>query len=135
MRYHVSMYELSQDDLALIREKQLAHLATVDSDGSPHVTPVWVDTDGKHVIINTAEGRVKHRNILKDPRVSVSIVDRENDYRTLWIKGTAKFDSTGADEHIDAMAMKYLGQDKYPFRQPGEVRVKVIIEPTERLGH
>ncbi len=128
------MIELTQEDIALLKEPQLAHLATIDSDGSPHVTPVWVDTDGNNIVINTAKGRVKYRNIERDPRVSVSVVDKANDYRTLWIKGTAKFETEGADDHINAMAKKYLDQDTYPFRKPGEVRVKVLIEPTAKLG-
>jgi PPOX class probable F420-dependent enzyme len=128
------MAKLTENDLALLKETQLAHVATVDEDGSPHVTPVWVDTDGKHILFNTAKGRVKHLNIVRNPVVAVSIVDKDDDYRTLWIKGTAELIDDGADEHIDRMAKKYLGQDTYPFRQPGEKRVIVRVTPTQKLG-
>ncbi|PZG02840.1 PPOX class F420-dependent oxidoreductase [Micromonospora deserti] len=125
---------LTDDDLALLSEPQLAHVATVEADGSPHVTPVWVDTDGQHILFNTAKGRVKYENIRRNPGVAVSVVDKANDFRTLWVKGTAELIDEGADEHIDRMAKKYLGQDTYPFRQAGEERVIVRITPTHRLG-
>jgi PPOX class probable F420-dependent enzyme len=125
---------LTDEDLALLAEPQLAHVATVEADGSPHVTPVWVDTDGEHIVFNTATGRRKYRNIARNPVVAVSVVDKANDFRTLWVKGRAEFVTEGADEHIDRMAKKYLGQDTYPFRRPGEERVIVRITPTEKLG-
>ncbi len=124
---------LTDNDIALLREPQLAHLATVESDGTPHVTPVWVDTDGEHVIFNTAKGRVKYDNIVRNPVVAVSVVDKADDYRTLWLKGTAELVEEGADAHIDSLAKKYLGQDTYPFRKPGEVRVIVRVTPTTKL--
>ncbi|SCL37414.1 PPOX class probable F420-dependent enzyme [Micromonospora pallida] len=124
---------LTADDIALLNEPQLAHVATIDADGTPHVTPVWVDTDGEHVIFNTAKGRVKHRNLERNPAVAISVSDRANDYRTLWIKGTVELVTEGADEHIDKMTKKYLGQDTYPFRKPGEERVIVRVTPTQRL--
>jgi PPOX class probable F420-dependent enzyme len=108
-------------------------VATVDADGTPHVTPVWVDTDGEHIVFNTAQGRVKHRNMERNPVVGISISDRANDYRTLWVKGTVEMTTEGADAHIDKMAKKYLGQDSYPFRKPGEVRLIVRVTPTQRL--
>ncbi|MEV1142498.1 PPOX class F420-dependent oxidoreductase [Micromonospora sp. NPDC049799] len=125
---------LTDEDLALLAEPQLAHVATVEPDGSPHVTPVWVDTDGEHIIFNTAKGRVKYENIRRNPEVAVSVVDKENDFRTLWVKGTAELVDEGADAHIDRMAKKYLGQDTYPFRQAGEERVIVRIRPSQKLG-
>ncbi|SCF39059.1 PPOX class probable F420-dependent enzyme/PPOX class probable F420-dependent enzyme, Rv2061 family [Micromonospora viridifaciens] len=125
---------LTEEDLALLREPQLAHVATIEADGTPHVTPVWVDTDGEHIVFNTVKGRKKHRNIARNPAVAVSVVDKANDFRTLWVKGTAELVNEGADEHIDRLAKKYLGQDTYPFRQPGEERVIVRITPTEKLG-
>ena len=121
------------EDRALLSERQLAHVATLEADGSPHVTPVWIDVDGDHILFNTAKGRVKHRNLLRDPRVAVSVVDKADDYRTLCIKGTAELIDEGADAHIDKLAKKYLDADTYPFRKPGEVRVIVRITPTERL--
>lgn len=126
---------LTDDDVALLNEPQLAHVATVHADGTPHVTPVWVDTDGEHVIFNTAKGRVKFENIVRSPMVAISVVDKANDYRTLWLQGRAELDEEGADAHIDKLAKKYLGKDSYPFRQPGEVRVIVRVTPTAKLGH
>ncbi|MFI7434465.1 PPOX class F420-dependent oxidoreductase [Micromonospora haikouensis] len=125
---------LTEEDLALLAEPQLAHVATIEPDGSPHVTPVWVDTDGEHIVFNTAKGRQKYNNIQRTPIVAVSVVDKANDFRTLWVKGTAEFVEEGADAHIDRMAQKYLGQETYPFGQPGEVRVIVRIIPTQKLG-
>jgi PPOX class probable F420-dependent enzyme len=124
---------LTDNDLALLQEPQLAHLAVVEEDGSPHVTPVWVDTDGMHILINTAKGRIKHLSIVRNPTVAVSVADKDDAYRTLWVKGTAELIDEGADEHIDKMAKKYLGQDTYPFRKPGEQRVIVRITPTRKL--
>jgi PPOX class probable F420-dependent enzyme len=128
------MVILTENDLALLSEPQLAHVATVQPDGSPHVTPVWVDTDGEHILFNTAKGRVKYANIKRNPAVAISVVDKANDWRTLWVKGTAELVEEGADQHIDKMARKYLGQHTYPFRRPGEVRVIVRITPTGKLG-
>ncbi|MEH0843633.1 PPOX class F420-dependent oxidoreductase [Micromonospora sp. CPCC 205711] len=125
---------LTDEDLALLSEPQLAHVATIEPDGTPHVTPVWVDTDGEHIVFNTAKGRQKYNNMERNPVVAVSVVDKADDFRTLWIKGTAEFVTEGADAHIDRMAKKYLGQDTYPFRQPGEERVIVRITPTQKLG-
>ena len=125
---------LTDEDLALLSEPQLAHVATIEADGTPHVTPVWVDTDGEHIVFNTAKGRQKYNNMERNPVVAVSVVDKADDFRTLWIKGTAEFVTEGADAHIDRMAKKYLGQDTYPFRQPGEERVIVRIRPTQKLG-
>ncbi len=124
---------LTEEDIALLHERQLAHVATVEADGTPHVTPVWVDTDGEHIVFNTAKGRIKHRNLSRNPVIAVSVVDKANDYRTLWVKGTADMVDDGADAHIDKLAKKYLDKDTYPFRQPGEVRVIVRVTPTERL--
>ncbi|MFF0655177.1 MULTISPECIES: PPOX class F420-dependent oxidoreductase [Micromonospora] len=125
---------LSEEDLALLGEPQLAHVATVESDGTPHVTPVWVDTDGEHIVFNTAKGRQKYLNMSRNPVVAVSVADKADDFRTLWVKGTVEFVTEGADEHIDRLAKKYLGQDTYPWRRPGEERVIVRITPTEKLG-
>jgi PPOX class probable F420-dependent enzyme len=124
---------LTEDDIALLREAQLAHVAVIDADGAPHVTPVWVDTDGEHILINTAKGRAKYNSVVRNPQVGVSVVDKANDFRTLWVKGTAELVEDGADAHIDRLAQKYLGQETYPFRQPGEERVTVRITPTVKL--
>ena len=107
-----------------------ANLATLNPDGSPQVTPVWVDFDGSHIIVNTAKGRVKANNLAREPRVALSISDPENGYRYLGVQGrVVEITEKGGDAHIDKMAKKYLNKDSYPFRQPGEVRVIVKIAP------
>jgi PPOX class probable F420-dependent enzyme len=119
----------------ILDKKAFAHLATVGPDGSPQVTPVWVDFDGTHVRINTARGRVKDRNLRRNPRVALSIQDPENPYRYVQIRGrVTEMTETGADAHIDALAKKYIGKDRYPNRQPGEVRVTVKIQPDRVQG-
>ena len=114
----------------LFQKHAFAHLATLNADGSPQVTPVWVDYDGSHLIVNTARGRVKDRNLQRDKRVALSIADPDNPYRYMGIQGrVVNMTESGADAHIDKMAKKYLNKDTYPFRQPGEVRVLVKIRP------
>lgn len=114
----------------LLSKKAFANLGTLNQDGSPQVTPVWVDYDGKHIRINSARGRVKDKNIHRDPRVALAIQDPENPYRYLEIRGNVvEVTEKGADEHINSLAKKYLGKDVYPFRQPGEQRVLYKIEP------
>ena len=121
---------IPESHLDLFKKKAFAHLATLMPDGKPQVTPVWVDYDGRHVIINTAEGRLKDKNMQRDGRIALSIVDPDNPYRYLEVRGrVTERTHNGADAHIDAMARKYLGQDKYPFRQPGEVRVLYKVLP------
>jgi PPOX class probable F420-dependent enzyme len=121
--------KLSSQDVELLNEPQIANVATVMADGSPQVTPVWVDTDGEHVLFNTAKGRVKHRNLLRNPKVAISVVDRDDQYRLVLVRGTAEFVEEGADEHIDKLAKKYLGADSYPFRKADEQRVIVRVRP------
>jgi PPOX class probable F420-dependent enzyme len=119
----------------LTQKKPVAALATVMPDGSPQVTPVWFDFDGKRLGVNTAKGRVKERNMHEGSRVALMIVDPENPYRYVQVRGrVAVATETGADEHINSLAKKYLGQDKYPYRQPGEVRVRYEIEPLSIQG-
>jgi PPOX class probable F420-dependent enzyme len=115
----------------LTEKKALAHLATVMPDGTPQVTPVWFFyKDGKFVV-NTARGRIKDRNMTKNSRVALSIVDPDNPYAHIAVRGKIiNITEDGADASIDALAKKYLGQDKYPFRSPTEVRVIYEIEPT-----
>src|SRR6266852_6385351 len=121
---------IPENYLDLFQKKAFAHLATLNADGSPQVTPVWVDFDGANILVNTARGRVKTKNLAREPRVALSISDPENPYRYLGVQGrVTEMTETGADAHIDKMAKKYLGKDSYPFRAPGEVRVIVKIAP------
>ena len=114
----------------LFTKVAFAHLATCMADGSPQVTPVWVDYDGSHVRVNSAKGRLKDKNMRRDKRVALSIQDPENAYRYIAVRGeVVEITEQGADAHIDALAKKYLGKDRYPFRGPGEVRVIYKIRP------
>lgn len=114
----------------LFDEPNFAHIATLMPDGSPQVSPVWVELDGVRIIVNTAEGRTKTRNVRRNPRVAVSITDRNNPYSHAAVRGrVVEITHDGADDGIDRLAKKYLGQDKYPFRQPDEQRVTLVIEP------
>lgn len=119
----------------LFAKKALASMATLMPDGRPQVTPVWCDFDGQNVLINTAVGRVKDRNLQRDGRVSLAIIDPDNPYRYLEVRGTVvERTENGADAHIDRMAKKYLGVDSYPGRRPGEVRVLYRIKPESFSG-
>ncbi len=119
----------------ILSRKAFAQLATLMPDGSPQVSPVWVDhRDGK-VIVNSAEGRVKDRNVRRDARVAVSVQDPDNPYRAVMIRGrVTEITTEGAEAHIDAMAKKYMGLDAYPYRAEGEVRVLYVIEPERVSG-
>ena len=119
----------------ILEKKGFAHLATVGTDGRPQVTPVWVDFDGSHVRINTARGRVKDRNLAKNPQVALSIQDPDNPYRYVQIRGrVTEMTEQGADAHIDSLAKKYMGVDRFPGRQPNEKRVLVKIRPEHVQG-
>ena len=114
----------------LLDKKAFASLATLNADGSPQVTPVWIDWDGTNLLVNTAQGRVKDRNLRRNPKVALSILDPDNPYRYLAVQGrVTKVTTDGADAHIDKMAKKYMGKDSYPFRTPTEVRVLFVIAP------
>ena len=114
----------------LLDKRAFAHLATLMPDGRPQVTPVWCDFDGTHIRVNTAKGRVKDRNMRRARKVGISIMDPENPYRHLSVMGeVVDITEEGADAHIDRLAKKYLGKEKYPFRQPREVRVIYKIKP------
>ena len=121
----------------LLTKKSFAHVATIGRDGSPQVTPVWVDYDGTHVRFNTAKGRLKDKNLRRNPSVALAISDPDNPYRYLQVRGrVTEVTESGADAHIDSLAKKYLGKDKYPYRQPGEVRViyKVAPDRVQTMG-
>ena len=121
--------KLSPQELELLSEPQIATVATVMADGSPQLTPVWIDTDGEAILFNTAKGRVKHRNLLRNPKVAVTVVDKNDFYRLVSVRGTAEIVEQGADDHIDKLAKKYLGADSYPWRKEGEQRVIVRVIP------
>ena len=114
----------------LLQEPAFCHLATLMPDGSPQNTQVWVDTDGEHLLVNTAEGRQKVKNVHRDPRVAVNVVDPDNAWRLAMVRGrVVEVTPEGADRLIDELAKKYLDADSYPFRDPVEVRVTLKISP------
>jgi PPOX class probable F420-dependent enzyme len=124
--------DLTADDLALIDEPHVGLVATLMADGTPQITPVWVDRDGGSLRFNTARGRVKANNIERDPHVAVLVIDEADPYRWVSIRGTAELIDDGADEHIDALAKKYTGADSFKGRTPGQRRVMVKVTPTHR---
>jgi len=117
--------------LTLLEGKNFASFVTLMKDGSPHVAPTWIDHQGDIILINTAKGRVKEKNVRNDPRVAISIYDEKNPYHMATIRGrVVDITTNGADEHIDKLAKRYLGLDKYQGRAPGEQRIllKIIAE-------
>lgn len=127
--------QLTQPQIALLKEPHIGFVVTLMKDGSPQVTPVWLDTDGKHVLVNTAEGRVKTRNLRRDPRVAVSVVDANNPYsRVLNVTGRAvEITLEGAEDHIDTLSKRYTGKSPYPAHDPKRPRLIVKILP-ERIS-
>jgi PPOX class probable F420-dependent enzyme len=114
----------------LLEGKNFSMVATIREDGSPHVVPTWVDTDGSHVLLNTADGRVWPENLRRDRRVTITVPNLENPYEYAEIRGTvAEETAEGADDHIDKLAKKYMDADSYPFRTEGEVRLIVKVAP------
>src|SRR3989442_12358447 len=118
------MMKLDDDARKILEGKNFIFLATVNPDGSPHVTPTWVDTDGHYVLINTAVGRVKHRNVKNNPQVALAITEQGNPYKLVMIRGRVIEQATGpeADGHIDKMAKKYTCAEKIQNRITGEQR-------------
>lgn len=124
------MKQIPQSHADILDKPSFAHLSTLMPDGSPHASAVWIDTDGPLLVVNSAEGRVKDRNIRRDPRVAISVADPDNPYRLLMVRGkVSKITTDGAEAHIDQMAKKYMGVDEYPLRTPEETRVMYYIEP------
>ena len=120
--------------LDLFRKKAFAHLVTLMPDGSPQTSPVWCDLDGECVRINTERERLKFKNLKRDPRVALSISDPDNAYRYLEVRGrVVETTERDAAQHIDQLAKRYMGVDKYPYSKPGDVRVIVRIRP-ERVS-
>ena len=132
------MNHIPESHLDLLKDEKKAflYLATIMSDGSPQVTPIWFNTDGKYVLINSAKDRVKDRNMRIRPQVALCIQDPSNPYRYLQIRGkVVEFTIEGADDHIDALTLKYRGVPKYPSRQPGEQRVMYKIQIVKVDAH
>ena len=122
--------EIDDSVIQLLTGKNFAFVATLMKDGSPQITPTWIDFDGNSILINTAEGRIKQKNVSRDPHVAISIVDQNNPYNMVTIRGKViEQTSTGADDHIDKLAKRYLGVDKYPFRSQDEKRVILKVQP------
>ena len=128
---------IPQQYLDLFQKKAFAHVATIMPDGSPQVTPVWVDYDGTYVRINSARGRVKDKNLRRNPHVALTIQDPDNPYRYLQIRGrVVEVTEAGADDHINKLSQKYVGKPVYAGRQPGEVRVlyKIVPDKVSSMG-
>ena len=126
------MEEITEPVAKLLNDKNFAFIATLMKDGSPQITPVWIDLekDTNTILINTAEGRLKQENISRDPRIAISIANHANPYEMVAIRGKVLEQTTNeADEHIDKLAKKYLNMDKYPFQSPGEKRLILKIKP------
>jgi PPOX class probable F420-dependent enzyme len=126
------MEKLNAKSVALLKAKNFAYIATLNRDGSPTVSPVWVDYDGKNVIVNTAIGRAKEKNSKRDDRVGIAVHDMSNPYNRVALDGKVAERITGkkADESIDFMSYKYTGNKVYQSRGPGEKRVILVIQPT-----
>jgi PPOX class probable F420-dependent enzyme len=125
--------ELTEKANRLLKGKNFAFVATINKDGSPQLTPVWIDTDGENVFVNTALGRQKAKNVARDARVAVGVFDHSNPYEYVSISGKVARQITGkeADDHIDKLASKYTGARKYGARVPTEKRVILVIRPTK----
>ena len=136
------MSKQNKDDLndphirKLFEDKNFVFLSSLMKDGSPHVTPTWTDIENGNILINTAIGRIKQKNISRDPRVALAISAQNNPYDMVTIRGKVieQISGDAAEEHIDKLAKKYIGQDKYPGRSPGEKRVLLKIKP-EKIFH
>lgn len=128
----IVMNQMTEPVIQLLKGKNFAHLSTLMNDGSPQVTPTWIDLDedSSSILISTVEGRIKHKNVSRDPRVAISISDENNPYNMVLIRGRViEQIKQGAVEHTDKFAKKYLGVDKYPFPTPIEKRIILKIKP------
>jgi len=126
--------KLSDKARQLIARPVLATLATVAADGGPQVTPLWIEVDGDDLLVNTARGRAKARNVERDQRVAVSVIDPDDPYNVVAVRGTVvEVTTEGPDAHIDRLAKKYLGVDEYPMRRPDETRITFRIR-TDRIA-
>jgi PPOX class probable F420-dependent enzyme len=128
--------KLNDRQVALIKAKNFAFVGTLMPDGSPQVSPMWVEYDGEHVVLNSEVTRAKVKNMQRDPRVTVCVSNHENAYEYLEIRGRVVAMSTeGAFEGIDMLSKKYLGEDKYPGNQPGDQRITIKVEPSRVVGY
>ncbi len=126
----------SLQDLLTEEKKAYLYLATIMKDGSPQVTPVWFNTDGENILINSAAGRIKDKNMRARPNIALCIADPSDPYRYIQIQGkVVEYTTEGADEHIDALSFKYTGHKKYRSRKPDEQRVTYKIQPTKIDAH
>lgn len=124
---------LPQSVKKILQDKAYGHVVTFNADGKPQLTMVWADVDGDEVLFNTADGRLKPKNLRRDPRIIVSVQDRNDPQSYMVFHGKASVTEAGADEHIDKLAKRFLGADKYPFRRPGETRLVVRVK-VARIG-
>ena len=132
------MAQLSDAQRAFVQDNPfVGTVTTLRADGSPHSTVVWVDTDGDEVVrFNTARGRAKEIHVLRDPRISITVIDPQDQFRWVGVTGTAELVDEGADDHIDQLAKKYLGADSYPFREATEQRVivRITVDRVDGIG-
>jgi PPOX class probable F420-dependent enzyme len=127
--------QITEPVAKLLEGRNLAFVATLMKDGWPQITPTWVDIEDGKILVNTAEGRLKQRNISRDDRIAISVVDQNNPYHMVTVRGrVVKQTNEGADEHVDKLAKKYLGVEKYPLRSPNEKRIIIKIKP-ERIHY
>ena len=124
---------LPQSVQRILQDKAYGHVITYNAAGQPQVTMVWMDVEGNDVLFNTADGRLKPRNLRRDPRIIVSVQDLNDPQSYMVLQGTTSVTEPGADQHIDKLAKRFLGVDKYPFRRPGEKRLIVRVK-VERIG-
>jgi PPOX class probable F420-dependent enzyme len=130
-----STSQITEPVSKLFEGKNFAFVSTLMEDGSPQVTPTWIDIEDGDIIVNTAEGRAKHRNTSRDPRIAICVIDQDNPYHMVTVRGrVVEQINNGADEQIDKLAKKYLGVDKYPLRSPTEKRIMLRIRP-ERVSY
>jgi len=131
------MTALPQGLKDMLQQPVFVHLTTLMADGSPQASPVWIDVDGDEIVVNSAEGRVKDKNMKRDPRVAISVTSPDNPYKAFMIRGRVVGITTeGGDAHIDKMAKKYMGADSYPYRTPTEVRViyRIVADRVSNMG-
>lgn len=131
------MAALPQGLKDMLKEKVFAHLTTLMPDGSPQASPVWVDVEGDEIVVNTAENRVKDKNMKRDPRVAISVTSVDNPYKAFMIRGrVTKHTTQGGDAHIDKLAKKYMGVDSYPFRNAAETRIiyRITADKISNMG-